>query len=45
MGRVCVIYGGEERFTLPFVGKAEGGKKNHLEDLKEMGGVKGAGGT
>jgi hypothetical protein len=43
MGRVHVIYGGEERFTLPFVGKTE--KKNHLKDLTEMGGIKGAGGT
>jgi hypothetical protein len=44
MDRVRVVYGGEDKFTLPFVGKTEG-KKNHLEDLKEMGGEKGAGGT
>jgi hypothetical protein len=39
MGRVCFIYGGQEKFTLPFVGKIE--DKNHLEDLKEMGGKRG----
>jgi hypothetical protein len=34
MGRVCVIYGGQEKFTLPFVGKTER-KKTTWKILKK----------
>jgi hypothetical protein len=30
MGKLCVIYGGQEKLTLPFVEKTEGGGKKTL---------------